>query len=331
VCNTTFHLFYRRFYAARSFLYGQIVVDLLVSIPFLHFSGGIFSYGWIQYPAVVLESALILPSRRDPWLAAGFACLLAVGFAVTEFVGWVTPAPQELYTAAAARHLPSILDRIPWTLGVTLMAAYLGTYLMSTVREREHRLHQAALRDSLTGLYNRVHFARRLQSEVERAKRYGGTPSVIMADLDGFKRVNDTRGHVEGDRVLVTVGKLILSSVRRSDAEPAYDIDVPFRYGGDEFAIIVPGSAPMPSDAQGSPSITPSAGAILAERLRGAVADAMTEYGVTLSAGVATYPLHGVQADELVRSADGYLYEAKRLGGNCVVQGDTNPAERPTR
>lgn len=321
VCNAVFHLSYRRLYRSKTFLYSQILVDLLVPVLFLYFSAGIFSYGWIEYPVVVLESALILPRKVDPWLAAALGCCLAVGFAVVEGAGWVEPAPS-MISAAVGKNVPSIVDRLPWTLGVMLMAAFLGTYLMADVRERERRLRHLAERDGLTNLYNHSRFYRQLRSEVERARRYGDTLCVLMMDLDGFKDLNDSLGHIAGDKALASVAEILRSSIRRSDTEPAYDIDIPYRYGGDEFAVIAPNTPAQAATAIecGPNAIASADGALeLAERLRALIARTMEAEGLTVSIGVATYPLDGGDADELVSAADAALYRAKRKAGNCVV------------
>lgn len=322
VCNAFCHLYYKRLFRLKWFLYGQILLDLVLQAPFLYYSGGVFSYGWMQYPVIVVDAALILPRKMDAWLVAALGCLLAAGFAIVEGAGWVRPAAETSISATVIRNVPSIVDRVPWTFGVMLLAAFLGTYLMASVRERERRLRRLADRDGLTNLYNHSRFVHQLQSEVERARRYGDTLSVFMMDLDGFKDLNDSLGHVAGDRALKAVAEILLSNTRRSDTEPAYDIDVPFRYGGDEFAVIVPNTPAQTAMAiEGGPNAITSAGGavVAAERLRALVARTMEKEGLTTSIGVADYPLHGDNADELVIAADTALYRAKRMGGNCVV------------
>jgi diguanylate cyclase (GGDEF)-like protein len=323
--NVFFQLSYKRLYRYRTFLYGQILVDLLVPIPFLYLSGGIFSYGWLEYPLIILEAALILPRRSDPWLVAVVSCFSAVGFALVLGAGWIRSDPSIL-SAAVGRDGPSIIDRLPWTVGVMLISAFFGTYLMDNVRERERELRHLANRDSLTGLYNHGRFIRQLRSEVERARRYSGTLSVLMIDMDGFKQLNDSLGHLEGDRALRATAQILRDNIRRSDTEPTYQIDIPFRYGGDEFAIIAPGIQDQSTPTVGVGSSTPSSadGAIaLAERLRAVVAQAVEQEGLTASIGVASYPANGEVWDDLVSAADSALYGAKRKGGNCVVVAET--------
>jgi diguanylate cyclase (GGDEF)-like protein len=166
-----------------------------------------------------------------------------------------------------------------------------------------HRLAYAATVDSLTGLFNRPYVDARLHQEVERAKRAASSLTVLMADIDDFKTINDTYGHQIGDAVLKTVGAIFRSSVRV--------FDVCARYGGDEFAIV------MPSADQASASAS-------AERIRQRVSEAsLRDEAVasvprlTVSIGAAVIQ-RGDTPAELIRRADQCLYQAKAEGKNRV-------------
>lgn len=149
--------------------------------------------------------------------------------------------------------------------------------------------------DSLTGLHNRGAFDERLGALV--ANPAAQPCALIMVDLDGFKDYNDQYGHQAGDRVLKAVGKAIGSVVR--------DRDLSFRYGGDEFAILVPRTAIQPAVQ-------------VADRIRDAIAQLVPVSARTLtaSAGVAGHPIEGLTGATLVAAADAALYRAKQLGGN---------------
>ncbi|HEY8648407.1 MAG TPA: diguanylate cyclase [Candidatus Limnocylindria bacterium] len=158
--------------------------------------------------------------------------------------------------------------------------------------------------DELTGLYNARHFATRLRDEVERAKRTGRPLSLIIVDSDALKIVNDRFGHDEGNRLLISIARTIQQLVRTSD--------VVARFGGDEFMVLQPDA-----DASGA--------AAVAERIRVAIGAQIgrTPEGEpvngTVSIGVAAFPGTADSEDELFRSADRALYEAKRLGKDRVV------------
>jgi diguanylate cyclase (GGDEF)-like protein len=156
-------------------------------------------------------------------------------------------------------------------------------------------------RDPLTGFYNHRFLHERLGEEVVRSQRARRSMSVLMLDLDDFKLVNDTFGHLFGDRVLTWTAELIRSTLRLSD--------VPARYGGDEFAIILP-----ETDAEEAHSA--------AERILGAFRDNAFVSGlrgpvpIGASIGAATFPFDGRTATELIAAADQALYRVKRAGGN---------------
>lgn len=165
-------------------------------------------------------------------------------------------------------------------------------------------LRRLAAMDPLTGIYNRRFGLQRLKDEFSRAVRAGSALAVLMLDLDHFKVVNDTYGHLTGDRVLMKLTHLARSLLREGD--------VLLRYGGEEFLVILPGASSH--DA-----------ALMAERLRHAVEDASITYGeqsfhITVSIGAASYPEVNIDNQEaLVQIADTRLYQAKENGRNRVV------------
>lgn len=158
---------------------------------------------------------------------------------------------------------------------------------------------EQAITDSLTGLKTHRYFMEALDAEWRRSPRSGRHFSLIMMDLDGFKLVNDRYGHLEGDRVLTAVAELLEARCRQSN--------VVARLGGDQFAILM------------AETSTEQA-AILADRLRESfAADAyLASRGVTASFGIATFPIHGVTAEEIVRVAESGVYLAKHERGNSV-------------
>jgi len=169
------------------------------------------------------------------------------------------------------------------------------------IRKLQMTLEQMVVSDPLTGLHNRRYLMDRLVQEMQRSDRHGEPLAFAMIDLDGFKPINDQFGHVLGDKVLRAVGNAISKSIRVSD--------VAARYGGDEFGIILPQ--------------TPPEGAMrVCERLLRAISELVLEdegrkCKVTASLGLAYYPADDVETPEdLVHSADGALYGAKRSGKN---------------
>ena len=158
---------------------------------------------------------------------------------------------------------------------------------------------EQAITDGLTGLKTHRYFMESLDREWRQSTRSGQTFSVVMIDLDGFKQVNDRYGHLEGDKVVKAVAHLLNDRVRQSN--------VVARYGGDEFAVLLPGVRIDQAEH-------------LAERLRLTIeADPyMAERHVTASFGIASFPLHGPTQEEVIRVADSGMYLAKHQQGNRV-------------
>ena len=171
----------------------------------------------------------------------------------------------------------------------------------AAVAVNKAQLWDMAVTDSLTGLYVRRYFMVKLQEEIHRAERYKKRLSVIMADLDRFKKINDTYGHDAGDRALKTISKFLQKNIR--------DVDAIARYGGEEFVMLIP-------DAD------KEAAFCLAERLRDELAKVELEDlpPITISLGIATYPSDGTDLEELIKKADAAMYEAKKQGRNKVVK-----------
>ncbi|MFA6700799.1 MAG: diguanylate cyclase [Thiomicrospira sp.] len=173
-------------------------------------------------------------------------------------------------------------------------------------KQLEHRLQELATRDELSGLWNRRYFMHAGDLEFQRAQRYSEVFSVLMVDADRFKHINDAFGHAAGDAVLVHLAQVMQAVVRK--------VDVVGRLGGEEFAVLLPKTGVKEA-------------ALLAERLREAVARSMTEYEgesltLTVSIGVACYQAQDSHFEQSLLRADKNLYQAKADGRNCVVASD---------
>ena len=160
----------------------------------------------------------------------------------------------------------------------------------------EEEVRRLSITDDLTGLYNHRHFFKTLESELTRLRRQKTSLSLLMLDVDNFKRYNDTHGHVEGDRVLKKIGEIIKHSIR-------HNVDSGYRYGGDEFASLLIG-------ASLEQALT------IAERIRLTIEEAGFK-DITVSVGLAEFQ-DGFDLERFVKSADDAMYVAKHSGGNRV-------------
>lgn len=225
----------------------------------------------------------------------------AVAVGALLVLSYVVPRPAQPWATDLFPVRPEAWAALQETIPFVSMALLL-VFLSRMVEQDEdirQRLGFAAIRDSLTGLYNKRHFDYMLAREIHRCGADGGCVGLIMIDLDRFKQINDSYGHQAGDLVLQEVAAVIASSVRAKDSA--------FRYGGEEFAVLLPGASPIAVNR-------------VAHRLREAIGARSYSYGeVTASVGWSFYPDHARTPRDLVYQADAAMYEAKALGGNQVV------------
>jgi diguanylate cyclase (GGDEF)-like protein/PAS domain S-box-containing protein len=212
-------------------------------------------------------------------------------------------------------------SRIPVDVALSRMqvdARWVGIAILRDISQRKAQhaeLERMALHDSLTGLPNRSLLNDRIEQTINAAKRSGEAMAVLLLDLDRFKEVNDTLGHLVGDRLLTMVGPRL--------RQPLRDSDTVARLGGDEFAILLLGPTDIPAACGIAERI------VEAFREPFAVDDMALEVGISI--GVALYPEHGETADLLLQHADAAMYAAKRRGFGFVVydaEAESNPVRR---
>ncbi len=191
------------------------------------------------------------------------------------------------------------LEPLSFLIPVTAGIAF--GFTLAHIKALSWQLQKMAYTDSLTHIYNRLHMTHFLEAEIDRTKRYGGKFSLILFDLDYFKKINDEHGHQTGDRILQQIARLVSQANR--------DADILARYGGEEFLILA--------------SATGINGAVKhAERLRHDIEHYNFDLPrqVTASFGVAEFKPEQDNLNSLIRRTDIALYNAKGRGRNCVAQ-----------
>ncbi|GAK55092.1 diguanylate cyclase with PAS/PAC and GAF sensors [Candidatus Vecturithrix granuli] len=185
-----------------------------------------------------------------------------------------------------------------------LISRVVEQYTLSLVnlRLREALKHEA-IRDPLTGLFNRRYMEESLRQEIRRAKRNGSHVGLIMLDVDHFKQFNDTHGHETGDIVLQTLAKLLQEHIREGD--------IACRYGGEEFLLILPDASLTTSEQR--------AKELLEQVRKLRIVHQGTHFSITISLGVSTFPEYGRESQGLVNAADMAMYQAKKHGRNQVA------------
>lgn len=292
--------------------YAMLAGDLLLVSALVWSKGGLASDTYHLYYLVIVGAGVVFGVRASILTALGAGVLY--GLAV-----WLAAAGQ-----VQDPDLGRVAVRTVYLALTGAAAAYLAhrerayrlahaevRRLLAELEEAHARLRtyardmsRRAVTDGLTGLYNHTHFNRRLSDELVRAKRYGRPLSLMMLDLDDFKKYNDAFGHVEGDRLLARMGSVLSRAVR--------EVDTVFRYGGEEFTIIMPETGTEQARKA-------------AERIRGIVEEAFGRASgsegrgpMTVSIGVASFPVHGSTGTELIEAADRALYLSKKLGKNRI-------------
>ena len=242
-----------------------------------------------------------LRAEDDPWLTAllpDARNLVVVPMSVESRTRGVIVVEHAMRTGSRIeRRVVSMIERFTSQAALALG----GAWLLEQVR-------QMATMDGLTGVANRRSFDTILTKELARADRNRDRMSLVLCDIDFFKKLNDTLGHQAGDRVLVSVAGTLARHVRASDTVA--------RYGGEEFAVIVPGVGVADSGA-------------VAEKLRKAVEHLQTLVPVTISLGVSTYPDDAADGVGLIQAADKALYASKRGGRNQYTVASMVPPDAP--
>jgi diguanylate cyclase (GGDEF)-like protein len=251
-------------------------------------------------PAVIGRSRKCDVSLQDDGVSREHAKIITIGDAV-----WIEDLESRngtLLNGDRVSGKAQLKDGDKIQVGRTTILKF--TYHDSLEQSFQQQMYESALRDGLTKIYNKRYFAERLESELRFAARHGTDLALLMVDIDHFKTVNDTHGHLAGDAALAAVAQALAKSIRNED--------VVARYGGEEFALLLRATPPAHVRS-------------MAERLRRTIESLPVDTGdpvpihVTVSIGVACYPeVKAATPDELIAAADKALYRAKNDGRNRV-------------
>jgi len=288
----------------------SLLILLLIIAIYLNARGRYQVSSWLTVACVIIApwiSVLLDPAVRQgdllPVLYVGLSVQGCSVLLKEKWVIWIATA-EMLAVLTILRAMAKTID-LNW---LSLFAFILCTSAIAvsngyTNRKQMEQIHDLSIRDSLTGLFNRRYMEETFDREISRVLRKGQKLAVIMTDVDYFKTINDSYGHVVGDLVLAKVAQLLTNHIRNSD--------VACRYGGDEFIIILP-------DCSRQEAVT------RAENIRKQMSEADLDFegkyikNITLSFGIAELPENGLCRGDLITAADQALYLSKQSGRNRV-------------
>ncbi len=288
----------------RYLLYGPVVIAFLSFLIYLRdpreqliMSG--LSFGMLQFvTGAALLHFRLAAEQRTRWLLAGSFFVLSFGLLWLGFTAWFEPEVILPTSGMSLTPGPALLTFY----AVTIASSF--AFILMHKERGDREKHELATTDSLTGVYNRRTFKELAEPQLSRSRRSQMAVSLLMLDLDHFKRINDTHGHLAGDDVLKAFAVLVKNCLRKEDLLA--------RYGGEEFVVLLPGSSQI-------------AAAALAERIREqASALPLDANGhrvrLTVSIGAASEKGDTLPSLEaMLGRADEALYQAKREGRNRVV------------
>lgn len=259
--------------------------------------------GFNLVPSAVLASMLAMDKIAVggvPFLAR---CLAAQAVAVVATVAAIHLSTG--FSPSLESSVPVVVASLPLLIGYPIAVGVTAHRLARRVRQQNMTLAALSSLDGLTGLLNRMHWEQAVATEFQRCRRIGHRSALMMIDIDNFKEVNDTHGHLAGDEVIRNVARLMRTTLRMHD--------VPARYGGEEFGVVLPGT-----DVAG--------GSMVAERLRSriesAVLDPHSGVHATISIGITAFSPEDTDHAAWIARADRALYRAKAQGRNRVVGDD---------
>lgn len=245
----------------------------------------------------------ILFDRAPVWWATGIALIALLCLSYTTAFGFLPYAPVMIPPTTPASNLFWMTSFFFFAAPFFVLILIMADQLLLWWREREEKIRMISRTDALTGLHNRMSILDLLESEISRSIRQDSPLSVVILDLDHFKKVNDTWGHPTGDLVLKTAAHVLKTNIR--------DIDAVGRYGGEEFIIILPGADLV----QAQQIIERCRITLAAEEI---TTENQTQINVTASFGLVSVHGHEVPSHLLIKTADEALYLAKHQGRNRI-------------
>ncbi len=281
-----------------------VILILAFDAVYMHYRGSFPIAPSLAFIALILNICVSMLEQDLLGILWIYPTTVLLFFVLTRKVANILSALSVLLITGLAYYSRQPLQETSIVIASMLLTILFANIIVKTIVNLQNRLRDISIIDDLTGAYNRRHLNDSLETALARLKRYDNTISLVLLDIDHFKRINDTLGHSAGDQVLKNIVNIIWTSLR--------SMDMVFRYGGEEFIVLLP-------------EITLNNAQQVAEKLRSRIqnTDIIDHQHVTISAGVAQISAKET-VDNLLKRVDDALYKAKNSGRNRVcIAGNT--------
>ncbi len=311
----------------RKYLFGQIVIDVFIVLALIHFTGGVTSWLWPLFLIINLELVYLFSSSKSVFLIGSMAGIGYTILGILEYEGIIAAYQMPYLPQNLQFNLSLVALILIWVNLIGAFSLLISVYMR---RGEQQELSEKIIRDGLTHLYNKKYFFDRLGTEVHRSQIYNRVFSLILLEVDDFEAYIKGVGRAESNELLRWIAEVLRMNIRRSEVQPAYELDIAAYLGDTRFAILLPETGAeqlrdvrdMPQDAK----IFGAAAFTVAERIRTTVNSSKFTYGstVTISASVVSYPIDGSNMEDIVNSAKNGLAKAQESGDNVVIVSSGN-------
>lgn len=307
---------------ASNFISIQIVLDIIMVLALIHFTGGVTSWLWPLFLIINLEIIYLFSSNRRIIVTGLMAGIGYTILAILEYNGILATYQMPYLPQNLQFNLVLVTLILIWVNLICGFSLLISLYLR---RGEQREISEKIIRDGLTHLYNRKYFIDRLNTEVQRSRMFNRVFSLILLEIDNYDEYLKTAGQGQTDELLRWVGEVLRMNVRRSEVEPLYEFDIAAHVEDSKFAILLPETGAeqkrdvrdMLSDAE----VFGAAAFTVAKRIKSTIKSSKFTYGtgVTVSISIVSYPIDGSNTEEILISANNGLARAKEAGDKVIV------------
>ena len=306
----------------RNYLFIQMVIDILIVLTMIHFTGGVTSWLWPLFLIINIELIYLFSLNIRILFIGSLAGIGYIILAALEYTRVIETYQIPYMTQNLQYNLTFVVLTLIW---VNLIAGFSLLIILYMRKGEQREIKERIIRDGLTSLYDKKYFHDRLNSEIQRSNIYNRVFSLILFKIDDYEEYVKNNGQAQADELLRWIGEVLKMNVRRSEVRPVYEFDIAAYLDNAEFVILLPETGAeqkrdevdIKSDAQ----IFASGAVTLAEHITSTIKSSKFTYGedVTVSASIVSFPIDGKDADKLLDAAQKGLRLAQNTGKNKII------------